>query len=177
MCRIDRSDKKLVDRLLALRPHELEDALAHVISTWPADRLLQDAVTYLNLTMRLNAETDPAIAVQLAEMRGEVKERLRWRAGRVPRVNATVEKLALERIKPRLNLAGGEGGERDAANARRHAEAEEWRDIARKIAREKPHLRGTGLEKVINRELERRGFRQMSGRSIRKALENISRIV
>lgn len=175
MCRIDRSDKKLVDRLLALRPHELEDALAHVISTWPADRLLQDAVTYLNLTMRLNAETDPAIVVQLAEMRGEVKERLRWRAGRVPRVNATVEKLALERIKPRLNLAGGEGGERDAANARRHAEAEKWREIARKVACEKQHLRGGSLEQAINRELKRQGFDEKAGRTIREALKNISR--
>lgn len=59
---------------------------------------------------------------------------------------------------------------REKANSKRKAKADKWRSIARDLAKSHSTSKGEGLERAINRELERQGLPKKSGRSIRRAL-------
>lgn len=123
---------------------------------------------------RAKPEPDIALIVMHAEDLGKIHERLYWRAGVDPDTRERREALALQARKNRLALAGDSDGGRASANAKRHDEAEPWREVAREVAAASP-FGGARLETRILAELDRRGFPARSGPAIRKAIRGVRR--
>jgi hypothetical protein len=114
------------------------------------------------------------ILIEALRCMGIQEERMYWRAGIDPATRAKREALALQAQKNRLALSGDADGGRASANALRNEEAEEWREIAREVARG-CQFGGARLEARINRELADRGFPKRSGPAIRKAIKGVRR--
>jgi hypothetical protein len=123
---------------------------------------------------RSKPDPDPAMIAMHAEDCGRIQERLWWRAGVDPETRERREELALQTRTSRLALNADRDGGRASANAERHAEAEEWREVAREVAAASP-FGGARLETRILEELKCRGFSARSGPAIRKAIKGIGR--
>lgn len=167
-------DENLIQKLFAIPPEDREAILKQIVADqdWKSDRLWQTVFEWL-LTS-INMENSPSIdtAIQL----GRVTERLYWVAQRAPVTGATPETLALQRQGSWRALVEKNEARR-ADNAWRHADAEEWKTIAREIAcrRPKHQTKGGRVEDVINGELEMRGFKRMGRSTIRIAIAGLKR--
>jgi hypothetical protein len=164
-------DDDLLDKLQAIPPQERGAALAQIHSRdWKKEPVWSVAHEWLVLAMRLeDAPESPEINFHF----GQVTERLRWVARRVPGTRATPETLALSGLKSRQTI-GSEGRRR---NAERKANAKPWKRIACEIAAMTPRYRHYGkcIEDIINAQLQKKGFKKMAPSTIRKAIASVER--
>ncbi len=172
MSALRQDDDDLLAKLQAIPPEAREAALDQINRDWKPNTVWQAVFEWLNIA--IDYEESPSL--DRAFNLGQSTERLRWVAHRAPVTGATPETLALERQKARRALIE-KSARRQADNAWRQAEAEDWRTVAREIAATRPKYATAGgrIEDVINKALEDRGIGPKASSTIRKAIRNFNR--